>query len=88
MVVLLLRRHLQLRREDLEHHLHVLVSTGLHLLVKLQYAAAAACFISEIRIFVTVMDRRKGKRKCDGDAPFVLHFGPFGRGRKSGCGIC
>jgi hypothetical protein len=60
-VVLLLRRHLQLRREDLEHHLHVLVTTGLHILVKLQYVAAAACFISEIRIFVTVMDRPKGK---------------------------
>jgi len=37
------RGHLQLRGQDLEHHLHVPVATGLHILVKLQYAAAAAC---------------------------------------------
>jgi len=43
---------LQLRGQDVEHHLHVPVATGLHILVKLQYAAAAACRgrVSGIRI--------------------------------------
>lgn len=34
---------LELRRQHLEHHLHVLVSTGLHVFMKLQYAASTAC---------------------------------------------
>jgi len=56
------RGHLQLRGQDLEHHLHVLVATGLHILVKLQYAAAAACKRRfRDKDFVTVMSRPKGK---------------------------
>jgi len=56
------RGHLQLRGQDLEHHLHVPVATGLHILVKLQYAAAAACKRRfRDKDFVTVMSRPKGK---------------------------
>lgn len=53
---------LELRRQHLEHHLHVLVSTGLHVFMKLQYAASTACtherthgLVSD-KGFVTVMD--------------------------------
>jgi hypothetical protein len=54
------RGHLQLRGQDLEHHLHVPVATGLHILVKLQYAAAAACR-GEIRILSLSWIVPKGK---------------------------
>ena len=50
---------LQLRGQDVEHHLHVPVATGLHILVKLQYAAAAACREDKdlvVTVMVMVMD--------------------------------